>query len=109
MDDILLSALRANEAVAANASSNIANMNTPSYRALKTTIVSSSPEALDVVTLTSDERGPLDEEGNEMSNVDPAREIVVLMQAKNAFEMALKAISTREEMLNDLVESLAER
>lgn len=107
MSSILISALRANEILQANASSNVANMNTPEYKAIRTTITSSAEGTVDVSTVRSDEPAPLDPEGRMQSNVDMAKEFTDMMRAKTGFEAVLNAISTREEMLNDLMDVLS--
>ncbi|MGO9144797.1 MAG: flagellar basal body rod C-terminal domain-containing protein [Desulfomonilia bacterium] len=106
MSSILLSALRANEILQANASSNVANMNTPEYKAIQTTIVPSIDGTVDVTTTSSDDPAPLDTEGRTGSNVDVAKDLTDMIQAKTGFEAALSAISVREGMLDDLMTSL---
>jgi flagellar hook protein FlgE len=106
---ILISALRANSNLAANASSNVANMNTPDYKAIQTTIVPSVDNAVEISTTRSDAPAPLDAEGRMQSNVDVAKEFSNMMLAKTGFEAALHAISTREEMLNDLMNTFSRR
>jgi flagellar hook protein FlgE len=106
---ILISALRANGILQANASSNVANMNTTNYKAIETTIVPSVDDTVDVTTKRSDEPAPLDLEGNTESNVDVAKEFVDMTRAKTGFEAALHAISTREEMLDDLMNTLTKK
>lgn len=106
MTSILLSALRAHEIMQANASSNVANMNTPEYKAIRTTITTPVEGTVDVATFRSEEPAPLDTEGRMQSNVDPAREFVDMMRSKTGFEAVLNAISTREEMLDDLMDVL---
>lgn len=103
MSSILLSALRANEILQANASSNVANMNTPGYKAIRTTITQSANGGVDVTTARSEDPAPLDQEGVMQSNVDVAMEFVDMMRARSGFEAALNAISAREEMLDDLM------
>jgi flagellar hook protein FlgE len=106
---ILISALRANANLAANASSNIANMNTHEYKAIETTIVPSVDNTVEISTSRSDEPAPLDMEGRMESNVDVAKEFTDLMQAKTGFEAALNAIRTREDMLDDLMKTFSRR
>jgi len=106
MSSILLSALRANEILQANASSNVANMNTPEYKAIETTIVPSIDDAVDVTTARSDDPAPLDSQGRMESNVDVAKDLTDMIQAKTGFEAALSAISVREGMFDDLMTSL---
>lgn len=90
----------------ANASSNVANMNTREYKAIRTTITTPVEGTVVAATVRSEEPAPLDMEGTMQSNVDPARELVDMMRAKTGFETILNAISTREEMLNDLMDVL---
>jgi flagellar basal body rod protein FlgG len=106
---ILLSALRANEILQANASSNVANMNTQGYKAIRTTITQGTDGTVDVATTRSEEPAPLDMEGRMESNVDLPKEIVDMMRAKTGFESVLNAISTREEMLDDLMNVLTRK
>lgn len=106
MSSILLSALRAHEIWQANASSNIANMNTPGYKALRSAFTPSGEGAVTVTATRSEEPAPLDPEGTMLSNTDPARELVDMMRAKTGFETVLSAISTREAMLDDLMDVL---
>ena len=93
----------------ANASSNVANMNTPEYKAIHTTITSSVDGTIDVATVRSEEPAPLDMEGIMQSNVDPAREFVDMIRAKSGFEAVLNAITTREEMFDDLMDVLTRK
>jgi flagellar basal body rod protein FlgG len=102
----LLCALTANGILAANSAANVANMNTPSYRALQTTVVSTAGGSVGAAASRSEEDAPLDMDGNKMSNVDAAREITTLMRARHGFEAALSAITTREEMLDEVMEIL---
>jgi len=106
---ILISALHANANLAANASSNIANMNTKEYKAIETTIVPSVDNSVEISTTRSGAPGSLDTEGRMESNVDVAKEFTDLMQAKTGFEAALHAISTREGMLDDLMKTFTRR
>jgi len=106
---ILLSALTANEILQANAASNVANMNTKGYKAIRTTMTQGADGTVGVTTARSDDPAPLDMEGNMESNVDLPREIVDMMLAKTGFESVLNAISTREEMLDDLMNALTRK
>lgn len=107
MSSTLLSALNANGILAANASSNIANMNTQGYRSIRTTLVENAQGSVEAVTDTSQEAACMDMDGNPCSNVDLATEYISLMRAKEGFEAALVAIRAREEMMDDLMESLS--
>lgn len=106
---ILFSALTAHETLQANASSNVANMNTSGYKAIRTTITQTKEGAVDVTTIRSDDPAPMDLEGRMQSNVDVAKEFVDMIRAKTGFESVLNAISTREEMLDDLMDTLTRK
>jgi flagellar hook protein FlgE len=103
---ILLSSLRAHEILQANASSNVANMNTPDYKAIVTTITSSANGTVNVATSTSGEPAPLNSDGGMESNVDLAKEFTDMMLSKTGFESVLNAIRTREDMLDNLMDTL---
>lgn len=106
---ILLSALRANEILVANASSNVANMNTKDYRAIRTSIIQGPDGTVDVATTRSDDPASLGMEGSMESNVDVAKEFVDMMRARTGFESVLNAIGAREEMLDDLMNVLTKK
>jgi flagellar hook protein FlgE len=103
---ILLSSLRAHEILLANASSNVANMNTPDYKAIRTTITPSADGTVEVATSRSNEPTALNPDGRMESNVDVAKEFTDMMRAKTGFESVLNAIHTREDMLDDLMNTL---
>lgn len=100
---ILLSSLRAQEILQANASSNVANMNTPDYKAIRSTITPSKDGTVDVATSRSDEPAAVNSDGHMESNVDIAKEFTDMMLSKTGFESVLNAIKTRDDMLNDLM------
>jgi flagellar basal body rod protein FlgG len=106
---ILLSSLRAQEILQANASSNVANMNTPDYKAIRTTITPSIDGAVDVSTSRSDEPAPLNSDGGMESNVDLAKEFTDMILAKTGFESVLNTIKTRDDMLDDLMNTLTKK
>ena len=109
MSSGLISELRANGILAANASANIANMNTQGYRAITTTLVEDGQGAPAAVTGTSGAPPAQGFEGMGGSNVDAAGEIVALMRAKTGFEAALTAIGAAEEMMDDLMAAFSRR
>ena len=109
MSSTLISALNANEILQANAASNVANMNTPDYKAINTTIIPSVDDTVDVNTTRSNAPSPLDDQGLMQSNVDVAKEFTDMMQAKTGFEASLSAISVRETMMNDLMDMLTRK
>jgi flagellar hook protein FlgE len=104
----LFSALRANSVLLANASSNVANLNTLDYQSITTTITSDTAGAPTAATSRTTTPGvPID--GSHCgSNVELPREFCDMMRARQGFEAALGAISTREDMLNDLMDVLTD-
>ncbi len=109
MSDILISGLRANEILLANASSNVANVNTEDYKAIRTTITEGTKGSVGTTTERSDIEGTPTEEGHETSNVDLPKEFTDMILAQRGFESILSAISTREEMMDDLMNVLTDR
>lgn len=109
MSDILLSSLHANETLHANASSNVANMNTRDYKSLRTTITSDPSGNVNAVTERSVAEGIPTDEGHFTSNIDLAQEFSDMILAQLGFEAILSAISTREEMMNDLMNVFANK
>jgi len=99
----LISALNANGMLHANASSNVANLNTEDYKSIKTTLTSGANGEIETVTVRDDTPGVPTEDGKSSSNVDLSKEFSDMILAQRGFEAALTAISTREEMLNDLM------
>ncbi len=97
----LISALNANGVLLGNAASNMANLNTEGYRPLRTDLVE-GPNA-QVTPVTS---RPYATDGQEGPGVDLAQEIGTLIRAEHGFEACLRAIDTREEMLDDLMQTL---
>ena len=102
----LLSALSANSILLANASSNIANINTQNYQAITTTITSDTTGGTKAATNRTTTPGALIDDSHFSSNVELPQEICDMMRARQGFEAALCAISTREDMLNDLMNVL---
>jgi len=109
MSDMLISALRANGTLLANASSNVANMNTRDYKSLRTTITEGQQGSVDVVTARNATEGMPAEDGHQTSNVDLPREFTDRILARRGFESVLAAISTREEMMDDLMKTFSSR
>lgn len=105
----LLSSLNANSILLANASSNIANMNTQDYQAIRTTLASDTNGDVSTHTSRTTTRGVPMDDGHCSSNVELPQEFCDMMRAKTGFEAALKAISTREDMLDDLMNVLTNR
>ena len=107
MSDILLSALRAHETLHANASSNIANMNTRDYKSIRTTLIESPCGGVSARTERSATEGMPTVDGHCTSNVDLPQEICDMILAQRGFEAVLGAIGVREEMLDDLMNTLS--
>lgn len=109
MSDILISGLHAQEILLANASSNVANVNTQDYQSIKTKITEGTTGGVDVVTSRSAVEGVPTEDGHFTSNVDIPEEFGDIILAQRGFEAILSAISTREDMMNDLMNVLTDR
>jgi flagellar basal body rod protein FlgG len=84
----------------------VANMNTPDYKAIRTTITPSPDGTVEVATSRSNEPAALNPDGRMESNVDVAKEFTDMMRAKTGFESVLNAIHTREDMFDDLMNTL---
>lgn len=104
----LLSALRANSILLANASSNVANFNTRDYKSIATTITSGSAGGLNVNTSRTTTPGVPIGDSHVSSNVELPQEFCDMIRAQRGFEAALSAISTREDMLDDLMDVLSD-
>jgi len=109
MSDILISALHANEILQANASSNVANMNTQDYKAIRTTITEGQKGSLETGTTRSTVEGTPTEDGHQTSNVDLPQEFTDMVLAQRGYESALTAIKTREDMMSDLMKTFTDR
>jgi len=105
---VLFSALRANSTLLANASSNIANINTQDYQPITTTITSDATGGPKAATSRTSTPGVPIDDSHFSSNVELPQEICDMMRAHQGFEAALCAISTRESMLYDLMNVLKE-
>jgi len=105
----LLSSLNANSILLANASSNVANMNTQDYQAIRTTLVTNPNGDVSTHTARTTAPGVPTDDGHFSSNVELPQELCDMMRAKTGFEAALKAITTREDMLDDLMDVLTDR
>jgi flagellar hook protein FlgE len=109
MSDILISALHANEILHANASSNVANMNTQDYKSLRTTLTDGATGTVDATTSRSTVEGTPTDDGHETSNVDLPQEFTDMVLAQRGYESILSAIKTREDMMTDLMNTLTSR
>ena len=107
MADILLSALRAHQALLEGASGNISNMNTKGYTPVRTTLSEGPGGAVQAHTEREPAQPHTVPEGCETSNVDLPREICDLIRARRGFESVLAAIREREEMFDELMSKLA--
>lgn len=99
----LLSSLTANSILFSNAASNVANLNTRDYQSIRTTLSKTSTGDVAATTVRDTTAGVPIEDGHSSSNVDLSQEFTDIMRAKTGFEAVLSAISTREEMLDDLM------
>ncbi len=106
MADILISSLRAHQDLLCGASSNIANMNTQDYRSIRITISEGLKGSVETTTARTETQRVPTEDGHCTSNVELPREICDLIRAQRGFEAVLGAIGTREEMLDDLMDTL---
>jgi len=104
----LLSSLRANSMLLANASSNVANLNTPNYKSITTTLTSDTAGAPEAATSRTTTHGALIDRSTCSSNVELPQEFCDMMRARRGYESALCAISTREDMFNDLMSVLTD-
>lgn len=100
----VIAALNANAIVAANAASNVANLNTQDYKSIRTTIMQGTNGEPAAVTQRTTTPGSPTEDGAESSNVDLPQEFGDLLLARSGYEAALGAIRKRDEMLDDLME-----
>ena len=92
-----LSALGVNAARAWGAASNLANMNTPGYKAVRVESVSARGGGVTQAVSRDNRPGPIMPDGVEGSNVDPALEIAGLITAKFAYSANAKAIAILDE------------
>jgi len=103
----LIAAVNANAALVNNAASNVANLNTNSYKAVRAAIVEDANGDPGVVTTRTNSPGGILEDGLESSNVEIPREFGDMILARQGFEAALGAIRRRDEMLQDLMDLFA--
>jgi len=104
----LLSALTANSTLLANASSNVANLNTRDYKSITTTITSDTTGGVSAAAERTTTPGVPIDGSHCSSNVELPQEFCDMIRAQRGFEAALGAISTREDMLNDLMDVLTD-
>lgn len=93
-----ISALSSLATLQANASSNIANINTKGYRPIETTLTSSPTGEVSAIT-----------DRDTKSEVDLPGEFVDMMRAETGYKAVLEAIESREETINDLMELFRDR
>jgi flagellar basal body rod protein FlgG len=100
-----LSGLNAAGAVLNTAASNIANMDTPGYKAARANLAESRTGGVDVVSITRDPSpGRVDEDGQEMSNVDPATEMVNLKKGALLYKANAAVIKVGDELTGTLLD-----
>jgi flagellar hook protein FlgE len=103
----IIAALNANAALISNAASNVANLNTNNYKAVRTAIVEDTNGDPGIVTTRTSSPGSIQEDGSESSNVEIPQEFGDMILARQGFEAALGAINKRDEMLQDLMDLFA--
>jgi len=106
MADILISSLRAHEALLCGAFSNIANMNTQGYRSIRTTMSEGPQGSVETTAARTETEGVPTGDGHLASNVELPREICDLIRAQRGFEAVLGVIGTREKMLDGFMGAL---
>ena len=100
-----IAGLNANSQLVAAAAHNLANVNTNNYKAVNASVVEGPNGAPQVVSEKSTQAGSLLSDGQQTSNVEIATETVNLIKAQNGFEAALKAVTARDDLLRDLMET----
>ena len=101
-----LSGMNAAGAIVNTAASNIANMDSAGYKAARVNLAESSTGGgVDVVSITRDPSpGPLDQDGQELSNVDPATEMVNLKKGALLYKANAAVIKVGDELTGTLLD-----
>lgn len=104
-----MSALNAFTAKVDAAAGNIANSQTPGYKAAKVTLKGDAGSGVVAEVSRDESQGPLAVIGPggdtvELSNVDLAGEMVGMIEAQRGFEANVKVIKTADEMLGTLLD-----
>jgi flagellar basal body rod protein FlgG len=100
-----LSGMNAAGALLNTAASNIANMDTPGYKPARVNLAESQSGGVDVVSITRDPSpGPIDPDGQEMSNVDPVTEMVNLKKGALLYKANAAVIKVGDELTGTLLD-----
>ena len=101
-----LSGLHAAGAILNTAASNVANLDSAGYKAARVDLASSPDgRGVDVVSITRDPSpGPLDEDGNELSNVDLASEMVNLKKGAILYQANAAVIKVGDQLTGTLLD-----
>jgi len=87
------------------AASNIANMNSTRYKASRANVADLPGGGVTVVSVTTDpSHGYIDEQGNEGSNVDPATEMVHMMQGADLYNANGTILRVGDRMMGTLLD-----
>jgi flagellar hook-associated protein FlgK len=103
-----LSGLNAAGAIVGTAASNIANLDSKSYKAARVNLANAPQNAgVQVASITSDpSAGPLDDQGQELSNVDLPTELVRLRQGDILYNANAAVVSVGYELIGTLLDLL---
>jgi len=107
--DSALSGMQAASAMLNVAASNIANLNTPGYKA-RQLVLADQPgtDQVSIGSITTDPaHGPSLSNGSEGSNVDLTNQIVALSSAKNLYNANAAVIRAENQMTGSLLDVLA--
>lgn len=86
---------------------NIANMGSSGYKARQANLTA-SPNGVAVTSIsTNPTPGPIDENGQEGSNVDPVKESVGLLMEKHQYAANAQVIKAGNRMIGSLLDILA--
>ena len=100
-----LSGMNAAGAIVNTAASNIANMDSAGYKAARVNLAESQSGGVDVVSITHDPSpGPVDDHGQELSNVDPATEMVNLKKGALLYKANAAVIKVGDELTGTLLD-----
>jgi flagellar basal-body rod protein FlgC len=85
--------------------SNVANMYSQGYKATRVNLKAADTGGVAVESVTADpSRGAVDENGVELSNVDPATEVVNGILGKTLYTASAKLLRTADQMTGTLLD-----
>jgi flagellar hook protein FlgE len=100
-----LSGLTATDTMMTVSASNLANMYTPGHKAARPNLAPQPTGGVAVASITTDPTpGPLDDTGLELSNTDPATEIVHGILAKHLYTPSAQMIRAADDMMGTLLD-----